>query len=255
MHPVPPAEPSGTRRTAAVPVLYRDPWVIAVHKPAGLLVHRSPLSRDEEFLLQRLRNQVGQRIYPVHRLDRATSGVMVFATTPAAARSLALAFREHRVRKHYLAVTRGYTPPAGPIDHPLRTGPGRDPQPAVTEYRRLATVELPFAVGRYPTSRYSLVAVHPVSGRRHQIRRHFAHIAHPLIGDTAYGKGEHNRLFRREFGLHRLLLVATHLTFPHPEDGRLLRLGTACDPELLELFVRLGWDSVVPGQGPADAAV
>lgn len=211
---------STVTHTGPLPILYRDAHYVAVDKPPGLLVHRSPISRDRVFLLQLLRDQLGQRVYPVHRLDRATSGVLVLGLSPAAAACLAGCFQRGEVDKAYLAVTRGWVDAAGLIDHPVsdEEGHGR-PQPARTRYRRLATVELQEPVDRYPTARYSLVEAEPLTGRRQQIRKHFKHVSHHLIGDTTHGNGRHNRFFRERFAIHRLLLMARRLCFDHPYGG------------------------------------
>lgn len=213
-------------------LLYRDPHYVAVQKPPGMLLHRSALaSRETRFAVQLLRDQLGQRVYPVHRLDRATGGVLLFGLDPEAAQRLGEAFMAGTVTKLYHAVVRGWVDAAGSIDHPVRDrdldGPAR---PALTRYRRLAQIELPFAVDRYPTSRYSLVEVCPATGRRHQIRQHFKHISHPLIGDTSYGNGRHNRFFRERFGSRRLLLEARTLAFLHPYRGTPCRIDGAPDP-------------------------
>jgi tRNA pseudouridine65 synthase len=201
---------------AALPILFRDRWLCAIDKPCGLMVHRTSLGDDRVFALQLLRDQLGQRVWPLHRLDRATSGVLLFALDGDTAAAVGQQIMERRLGKRYLAVVRGFTDPSGRIDHPLDTGDHRADQAAVTDYRRLATMELPEPVGRYPVARYSLVEVQPRSGRTHQIRRHFKHLFHPLIGDTTYGEGRHNRLFRRRFGCHRLLLHAVELKLAHP---------------------------------------
>ena len=198
-------------------ILYWDKHYVAIDKPAGLLVHRSPISRDRVFVLQTLRDQLARRVYPVHRLDRATSGVLLFGLSAEAARRMTTLFEARQVNKEYLAVTRGWIDDHGLIDHPVADaeGGGRA-QSARTEFRRLAKVELPFMVDRYPSARYSLVSVTPQTGRRQQIRKHFKHISHHLIGDTTYGNGRHNRFFRSHFGIRRLLLMARRLAFVHP---------------------------------------
>jgi tRNA pseudouridine65 synthase len=224
-------------------LLYRDDRYVAVHKPANLLVHRSWLaSRDERFLLQALRDQIGQRVYPIHRLDRPTDGVMLFALDPAAARAMAGVFEEREVDKVYWAIVRGWVA-AGCIDHPVKDkDEGGAAKPAVSHYRRLAQVELPVAVDRYPTSRYSWVEVRPETGRRHQIRQHFKHLGHPLIGDTSYGKGTHNRFFRERYGIERLLLMARSLTFTHPYTGARMCIRAEPDTQWRGLCTALGWD-------------
>ena len=225
---------------AEIPILYQDGHIVAVHKPAGLLVHRNAHAGREPFLLQLLRDQLGRRLYPVHRLDRPTSGLMIMALSPQAAHALALQFAAQDVDKTYLAVTRGFAPLQGLINDPLKSASGAL-QEARTEFTRLATTEIAHPVGPNPTARYSLVRVHPQTGRTHQIRRHFAHIRHPLIGDVLRGDGRQNRFFREHFGLRRLLLASVELAFRHPENNS--RTTLTCPParELLDLFDQLGW--------------
>jgi tRNA pseudouridine65 synthase len=223
-------------------LLYRDDNYIAVDKPAGMLVHRSWIAEEETvFLLQTLRDQIGQRVYPIHRLDRPTSGVILFALSSAAAHTMCQVFEQREIKKEYLAIVRGYTDECGHIDYPLREEPHKPEQQAITDYRRLATVELPIPIGRYTTSRYSLLQVTPVTGRMRQIRKHFHHIFHPLIGDTSHGEGRHNRLFREQFDCHRLLLHAQRLTLPHPNNGALLTIEAPLPAEFALLFAAFGW--------------
>lgn len=217
-------------------VLYHDEHFVAIDKPPGLLVHRSPISRDRVFALQTLRDQLGRHVFPVHRLDRATSGVLLFGLSAEAARLAVEQFEHHAVDKCYLAVARGWVDERGLIDHPVTDDDGNGiAQSARTRYRCLSRIELPFAVDRYPSSRYSLVAVMPDTGRRQQIRRHFKHISHHLIGDTTHGNGRHNRLFRTEFDLHHLLLRATGLSLLHPYSGQRLRIRAGSNDD---------WDTV-----------
>ena len=208
-------------------ILYRDEHLIAIHKPAGLLVHRTVLDRHEtRFAVQILRDQIGQYVHPVHRLDRGTSGVLLFALDRDIGRELSKQFETQQIDKTYLAIVRGHPAETGVIDHPLTRQfddyEFRSPdtigeaQSAVTRYRRLAVTELPHRVDLYPTSRYALLELKPETGRRHQIRRHLKHIAHPIIGDATYGKGRHNRLFQELFGCHRLLLACLEMRLTHP---------------------------------------
>ena len=236
----------------SLPIVYRDDSLIAVHKPAGLLVHRSALDRHEtRFALQMLRDQIGQRVYPVHRIDKGTSGLLLFALDREAGRLLSSQFERGEVCKRYIAVVRGYPPESGDIDHPLTRmadehagiAASAVAQPAQTRYRRLATVELPYRVDRYPSSRYSLVELEPLTGRWHQLRRHMKHIAHPIIGDATHGKGRHNRLFQDLFGHPRLLLAATGVRFAHPASGQALRLQTGLDEDFAEVIGQLGWSA------------
>lgn len=235
-------------------IIYQDQQLVAINKPSGLLVHRSEIDRHEtRFALQLLRDQLGQRVYPLHRLDKPTSGVLLFALSPEIAREVGEQFKQHRVEKTYLAIVRGWTDTAGIIDYPLVDGPMQavyskqknadTPREAVTSYTTLGRIELPIAAGRYASSRYSLVEVRPTTGRRHQLRRHFKHIFHPLIGDSSYGDGCHNRLFREQFNCHRLLLHAKQLQIVHPRDGHVMNLVATLDAgfqRLLERFVTEG---------------
>jgi tRNA pseudouridine65 synthase len=189
-------------------ILHRDDRLVVVAKPAGVAVHRGWAGDDEEALLQRVRDLAGTWVWPVHRLDRGASGAIAFALDQDAARALGEAFMGRTVEKTYLALTRGHPPEQVRIDHPIPKKPGGDRVPAVTEVRRLETF-----------GRYALVEARPETGRLHQIRRHLKHISCPLIGDVRYGKGEHNRLFREQYGLHRLALHASRLVLPHPDGG------------------------------------
>jgi tRNA pseudouridine65 synthase len=227
-------------------ILYRDDDYVAVDKPAGMLVHRSWIAEEEEvFLLQTLRDQLGQRVYPIHRLDRPTSGVILFALSSEAARRMCGVFEQRDVTKEYLAIVRGYTDEHGHIDYALREEPHKPEQQAITDYQRLATVELPIPVGRYNTSRYSLVRVTPITGRMRQIRKHFHHIFHPLIGDTSHGEGRHNRLFRQEFAIDRLLLHAHRLQLRHPDSGEWLTITAPLPTEFAQLMSRFDWNEVM----------
>lgn len=233
-------------------VLYRDEQLVAIDKPPGWLVHRSNLDRHEtRILVQALRDQLGRHVHPVHRLDKGTSGVLLFTFDPAAAAALGRQFEDDAVAKSYLAVVRGWPPAAGLIDHPLRrvaddyedAPTAAAPQAAQTAYRRLATVELPHAVDKYPTARYALLRLEPRTGRRHQLRRHMKHIAHPIIGDATHGKGRHNRFFQRRFGCDRLLLACAELRFRHPADGRPLRIGAPVGDQFAAVLRALGWEA------------
>lgn len=226
--------------------LYRDQWLLAVHKPAGLLVHRSPIDPHEtEFALQYARAlNGGQYVYAVHRLDRPTSGLLLFARDPDTASALGKALMAGAVRKTYVAMVRGWIPEQGVIDHPLREEPEdrrhKDEEAplrdALTRYRRLATTEIPVAIEGYASSRYSLVELYPETGRRHQLRRHMKHISHPIIGDANHGRGRHNRYFAERFGKGRLMLAATRMSFIHPVSGALLELSAPLEDSFVEVL-------------------
>ena len=228
-------------------LLHRDDDLLAVDKPSGLAVHRG-WAQDGVVAMSLARDLAGRRVYPVHRLDRGTSGVLVLALGPEAARRMAQAFESGRVRKRYLALVRGIPPAGGVIDHPIPRSPGGPRVPAVTRFRTLATFE-----------RYAWLEVVPESGRLHQIRRHLKHISHPLIGDVRYGKGEHNRLFRCRFGLHRLALHAAELRLPHPATGLELVLQAPLPGDLAGPLAAMGLvdpdgASATVGVGGASAA-
>ncbi len=240
-----------------LPILFRDEHIVAIHKPAGLLVHRSELDRHEtRFAVQLLRDQLGRHVFPAHRLDRGTSGVLLFALDCDSARQLGGQFERQEVAKTYLAVVRGHPPAAGRIDHALSrrrddaewvgADASDEAQPAITDFVRLATGELPHRVDRYPTSRYALVELTPHTGRRHQIRRHLKHIAHPIIGDATFGKGRHNRLFQQLFGCQRMLLACTRLQLRHPVSGLPIDLVAAPDGEFAAVLAALGWAGAAP---------
>lgn len=237
-------------------ILHRDEHLIAVHKPAGLLVHRSEIDRHEtRFAIQILREQIGQMVWPVHRLDRGTSGVLLFALDRASLAAASASFARNEVEKRYLAVVRGWPAESGLIDHALSrqyddherppAGPPGEPQAARTRFERLATAELPVAVDRYPTSRYALLRLFPETGRRHQIRRHLKHIAHPIIGDSTHGKGVHNRFFAQHFNCPRMLLMCEALRLLHPVSGETLALSTRPDDDFSGLIHALGWDTAL----------
>jgi tRNA pseudouridine65 synthase len=240
---------------AMLRILYRDECLIAVDKPSGLLVHRSDIDRHEtRFAVQLLRDQIGRRVHPVHRLDKGTSGVLLFAIDAESAREVGAQFQHGAVRKRYLAIVRGWPPTTGVIDHALSRrfddyGRKLDSRgtsealPAITEYRCLGTVELPVqVVDRYPSSRYALLELVPKTGRQHQLRRHMKHIAHPIIGDATWGKGVHNRFFQQRFGCGRLLLACTGMQLRHPQDGRVLSIAAPLEENFADVVAALGWD-------------
>ncbi len=203
-----------------IEVLYRDNNYIAVNKPSGLFVHRSDMDPKAEFILGKVRALAGCRVWPVHRIDRPTSGVVVFALSKEATGLLSKEFRDKKVKKKYIAVVRGHVDEAGCIDYSLRKTRDSSLQNAVTEYKCLATCELKYPVGRYKTARFSLVDVRPLTGRYHQIRKHFAHIAHPVLCDTVHGDGKQNNFIRNRFGINRLLLAAVGIQFEDPYSKR-----------------------------------
>ncbi|MBB3226338.1 tRNA pseudouridine65 synthase [Luteibacter sp. Sphag1AF] len=229
-------------------ILYQDDDIVAVNKPANLAVHRSKfVGPDDAFLVDMVREQVDGRVHLAHRLDRATSGVLLIARSPEVAAALGEQFMGRTVRKRYLAVARGWPDPGeGVIDYALPgsrdTGPRRE---ASTDYRTLATTEVEIALGRYERQRYSLVLAEPRTGRFRQIRKHFAHIHHPLIGDSQHGRGDHNRLFKQHFSSHRLLLHALRLDILHPVSGQPLAIEAGLDDTWNRLLDRFTWSDAL----------
>ncbi|WP_109082504.1 tRNA pseudouridine(65) synthase TruC [Aggregatibacter kilianii] len=233
-------------------ILYQDDVLVAVNKPAGMLVHRSWLDRHEtQFVMQTLRDQIWQLVYPIHRLDRPTSGVLLFALNSEIANLLCLQFEQKQTEKQYLAVVRGYVTGHGEIDYPLKiqldkiadkfSQQDKAPQSAVTFYEGLQTVEMPYDVGRYATSRYSLVRLVPKTGRKHQLRRHMKHIFHPILGDTQYGDLHQNRALTEHTGCSRLMLHAEKLTFVHPMTQLPITIQAGLDAQWRNLMQTFQW--------------
>ncbi len=220
-------------------ILYKDDDLIAVHKPSGLLVHKSKISSDRTFLLQQLRDQINQQVYPVHRLDRPTSGVVLFALHSDSAAKICNMFRLQNIKKTYIALVRGFTDSENTIDYALKNEDKNIIQLAVTDYSLIKSVEINIPVGPYERSRYSLIKTMPRTGRKHQIRRHMAHIRHPIIGDVNHGDGHHNKMFRTEFNINRLLLMAYKIEFSHPYSQKSIIINAPIDPELKDLFTKL----------------
>jgi len=240
---------------SAVEVVYEDEALLAVNKPSGLLVHRSAIAADEsDFLLDRLRAQTGANLYLAHRLDRATSGVVLLAKSREIAGELGKQFMARSVAKRYLAVVRGWPDLDGEIDYPLPDVRERGPRkPALTRWHLLATATVPIALGKYPEQRYALIEARPESGRYRQIRRHLHHVSHHIIGDTSHGRGDHNRLWRIHFGVHRLLLHAWRLEFVHPLGLHALVCEAAPDAVWTSVLARLDWRDAFANHAAAPA--
>lgn len=236
-----------------LPILFKDEHLVAIDKPPGLLVHRSLIDKHEtQFAMQMLRDQIGQHVYPLHRLDRPTSGVLIFALSSEIAALLNVQMQEREVEKTYYALVRGYTDDQGVIDYPLKekldkiadkqANQNKDAQDAVTAYETLDRFELPFPVGRYDSARYSFVKLMPKTGRKHQLRRHMAHIRHPIIGDTTHGDGKQNKFARNQFGLQGLALTCNQMVIEHPINQKSLVIQTELDQRIVKLLSAWGWD-------------
>lgn len=233
-------------------IIYQDEYMIAVNKPAGMLVHRSWLdSKETVFVMQTLRDQIGQYVYPIHRLDRPTSGILLFALSSDIARLLATQFEKHQLEKTYHAIVRGYLTDEQTIDYPLLEEldkiadkhATREPvlQECITHCRPIATVECPVAIGRYETARFSLVELTPQTGRKHQLRRHMSHLRHPIIGDSKHGDLRQNRGVTEHFSVSRLMLHASQLNLSHPITEENISLVAPWDAQWISLIEQFGW--------------
>ncbi len=218
-------------------IVYQDETIVVINKPAGMLVHRTPVDQGETiFAVQSLRDQIGVKVHPIHRLDKPTSGLLVFALDMETLKALQVQFTDKRVEKVYWAVGRGHLHGNGTIDYPLKREVDRyskfeteASQSAITHYQCLAKTELPIPLGRYPTTRYSWVELKPETGRKHQLRRHMAHVRHPIVGDTPHGDGLQNRFLREQFEVHRLLLHPREFSFSHPDPRERITLIASLD--------------------------
>lgn len=222
-------------------IIYQDEHLIAINKPHGLLVHRSKIANDAtEFALQMLRDQIGRHVSPVHRLDRKTSGILLFAFEKEVEIAMHKQFQESLVEKAYLAVLRGYSPDQLDIDYPLAKENG-NMQEAFTSFITLQRAEIAFPFGKHETSRYSLIKATPKTGRMHQLRRHFAHIFHPIIGDRKHGCNKQNKFFKEQFEMTTMLLHASELAFKHPVNGAEVKLYASLQPEFTRVMELMGF--------------
>lgn len=249
-------------------ILYQDEYLVAIDKPPGLFVHRSFMDKNEiYFALQLLRDQIDQYVYPIHRLDRPTSGVLLFALTKEVAQKMNEAFANksnevtgnndenaEKLIKTYYALVRGHLAINEQdllIDHPLKekldklgdknVSVDKEAQSAKTFYRVIKQATLPIALGKFKSVRYSLVELMPITGRRHQIRRHLAHLRHPIIGDINYGDNKQNPFFIKQFGFKRLMLIAKSLSFVHPVTQQRVNVVAEFDEHWQHTFKELAW--------------
>lgn len=222
-------------------IVYQDDFLIAINKPHGLLVHKSFIAADADvFAVQLLRDQIGKRVYPLHRLDRKTAGVLLFALQEELNGVMQKQFMESAVTKHYQAIVRGYSPDEAEIDYPLKKDDGTL-QDAFTRIKTLGRTEVDFAVGKHPTSRYSLVELYPRTGRMHQLRKHMAHIFHPIIGDRPHGCNKQNKYFLEKFSMNTMLLHACYLSFRHPITKEIVEIHADYQPEFSRVKKLLGF--------------
>lgn len=222
-------------------IVYQDEYLIAINKPHGLLVHRSSIASDaKEFALQMLRDQINRYVSPVHRLDRKTGGLLLFTFEKEVEIAMHKQFQEGLVKKKYKAIVRGYAPDSLDIDYPLVKENGVS-QEAFTSFITLNRAELDIPLGKHPTSRYSLVEASPTTGRMHQLRKHFAHIFYPIIGDRKHGCNKQNKLFKEQWEMTTMLLHASELEFTHPVTGEQLHLEAPLHDEFNRVMALMGW--------------
>lgn len=216
--------------TPIMPILFQDKHLIIINKPNGIAVHASTMHRyDAYFALQLLRNQLGQKVYPAHRLDKKTSGVLVFALEKEMDAKLQMLFAANEVKKTYHAILRGFQVENGRIDYALINNKGKE-QIAISDYEVLGNYEIDLAFGAHKTSRYSLVELKPQTGRYHQLRKHMAHMQHPIIGDRPHGCNKQNKLWKERFGNDKMMLHAKKIEFIHPITNEIIKISAPYSP-------------------------
>jgi tRNA pseudouridine65 synthase len=222
-------------------LIYKDEYLVAINKPHGLLVHRSNYAGVADFYaLQELRNQLGQKVYPCHRIDRKTGGVLLFALNIEVNSLMQQQFAGNLVGKKYMAIVRGYMDDFGVIDSSLTNEKGKV-QEALTNYKTIGKVELDIAFGEFKTSRYSFVEVSPQTGRMHQIRKHFTHIFHPIIGDRPHGCNKQNKFFKEQWGMNTMMLHASEIKFEHPITQKEIIIEANNQSEFKRMMEIMGW--------------
>ena len=225
-------------------IIYQDDCLVAINKPHGLLVHQSPIARDaEEFALQLLRDQIGQTVYPAHRLDRKTSGVLVFSLDKPTDRLMQQKFQNKEINKKYLALLRGFSPDEMTIDYALKRDDGIV-QDAITHFKTLKRFELEIPFGKYSSSRYSFVEANPETGRMHQLRKHFAHIFHPIIGDRPHGCNKQNKFWLENFQMNKMLLHASEISFVHPQTNKNIEIKAEISDEFERVLQIMNQESI-----------
>lgn len=222
-------------------IFYQDENIVVIDKPPGFFVHRSSYDNtSSQIILPMLRNQIGQKVFPVHRLDRKTSGALVFALNPIAQRKYNQYFAEKMIKKEYLAIVRGYAEDEFVVDYSLTTERGEN-QPARTVFKTISRVEIPIpSSDRYTSSRYSLLKAFPETGRQHQIRRHLAHVRNPIVGDRPYGCSKQNRFFLSQWQTSRMFLHAWKLELPGLTHEHPIFIEVPPDPEFVTMLGILG---------------
>ena len=218
------------------PILYEDESMVAINKPPGIMVHPTRITEDKQFILPLLIDQLQQELFAIHRIDRGTSGVLLFGKNKVVVRHLSDQFQKRKVDKLYIAITRGFAPQSEEVDYPIAREPHLPKRKAITHLTTIHTHELPIPIGPYQTARYSVVKAFPETGRRHQIRKHLRHLRYPVIGDKRHGDNKHNKYWREELGIERMLLHAKELAFLHPANEKLIRIEASFDDIFQQAF-------------------
>ncbi len=220
-------------------IVYQDENMVAINKPHGLLVHRSPIASDvQEFAMQMLRDQIHKKVFPIHRLDRKTSGILVFALSSEMASVLQSILADEQTQKKYFAIVRGHFPDELELDHPLTNDKGKV-QDAFTYFKCINRSELEIPFGKFSTSRYSLIEAYPKTGRMHQIRKHLNHLRHPIIGDRPHGCNKQNKLFKERWNMMTMLLHAQEFNMTHPVTNDPLILKAELFPTFKQMIATL----------------
>jgi tRNA pseudouridine65 synthase len=223
-------------------ILFQDSDYVAINKPAGMLVHRTSIARDAtQFALQLLRDQIDQHVYPVHRIDRKTSGVLLFALNEQALKKMQAQWQNQKVKKYYLAIVRGKVESGGCIDYEITNDKGKK-QSALTKFDIITTAEISKSANQDTTSCYSFLLAEPITGRMHQIRKHFKHLRHPIIGDRPYGCNKQNRLFKNKWQINTMMLHAYQLTFQHPDSRNTITITAPPPFDFMKVLAIMDWE-------------
>lgn len=227
-------------------VIFEDEYIICVNKPNNVLVHHAHHSRnvaDEDSLLQLIFNHKKIKVYPIHRLDRKTSGAILLAKNKEIVSKFQKLFTINEIQKTYFGVVRGFSPDSKIINSPVKGRDAKVHKEALTYLKTLANIVLNIPVKPYDSSRYSLVELSPKTGRMHQLRVHSNKISHPLIGDPKYGDKNHNLMFENNFDMKNMFLHAGKLEFKHPFTLKSLSLNASFSDDWTELFEKFSWEN------------
>ena len=229
-------------------VVFEDEYILCVSKPNNMLVHHAHHSRnvaDETSLLQFIEQEKGLKVFPIHRLDRKTSGIILLAKETRYVSKFQELFTNNEIQKTYFGIVRGFSPDTKTIDSPVKGRDSNVHKEALTLLKTIEKITLNIPVKPYDSSRYSLVELSPKTGRMHQLRVHSNKISHPLIGDPKYGDKNHNMMFEENFGCKNLFLHAGKLEFSHPFTSENLSLKSSFPKDWITLFNEFSWKNPI----------